>query len=93
MQRSGSGGSLMDKYTITRKRARRITAAFFPNDPVHPPGHLDYPCVEGSRRAVSGKHQMVGCQMPLTYVASESPGQRGMEMQMNFRSTSEILRY
>src|SRR6188474_1869825 len=41
----------------------------------------------------SGMDQSVGSQGPGTYVASESPGQEGIETQMNFRSSSPTLRY
>jgi hypothetical protein len=37
--------------------------------------------------------QIVGGHFPSTYVASESPGQDGMETQMNVRSASPVFRY
>lgn len=37
--------------------------------------------------------QIVGGHFPSTYVASESPGQGGMETQMNVRSASPVFRY
>jgi len=43
--------------------------------------------------ASNPQHQMVGCHLPVRRVASKSPGQGGMEMQMNFRSESDTFRY
>lgn len=50
-----------------------------------------------SLRPLSGSRlppgQIVGGHFPSTYVASESPGQGGMETQMNVRSASPVFRY
>jgi hypothetical protein len=37
--------------------------------------------------------QIVGDHFPSTYAASESPGQGGMETQMNVRSAPPVFRY
>ncbi len=44
-------------------------------------------------RRIWSSHQTVGCHLPLRYVASESPGQGGMAMRMNRKSTSDTFRY
>jgi hypothetical protein len=46
-----------------------------------------------SREAALPPGQIVGGHFPSTYVASESPGQGGMETQMNVRSASPVFRY
>lgn len=55
-------------------------------------GALAHPSVR-SREAVLPPGQIVGGHFPSTYVASESPGQGGMETQMNVRSASPVFRY
>jgi hypothetical protein len=41
------------------------------------------------RRRIADSRQIAGCHLPSRYVASESPGQGGMAMQMNFKSPSD----
>ena len=53
---------------------------------------LGHPSVR-SRGAVLPPGQIVGGHFPSTYVASECPGQGGMETQMNVRSASPVFRY
>jgi hypothetical protein len=63
------------------------------------PDPLPKPGVEGSspfvrsREAALPPGQIVGGHFPSTYVASDSPGQGGMETQMNVRSASPVFRY
>jgi len=61
--------------------------------------YLIFRPIEGKKEAAKNKkhtcreHQIFGCQIPLMQVASESPGQGGMVMQMNFKFTSDTFRY
>jgi hypothetical protein len=85
---------------VARPALRNLGGSYIVSaDAIRQQHSLPTPGVEGSspfvrsREAALPPGQIVGCHFPSTYVASESPGQGGMETQMNVRSASPVFRY